>query len=307
MGKACSAPTFGTSSTAIQMIRHLASLCTLVSCPILLAQQIPNGGFEQWSTATGVNEPVGWTTLNSLLVDLGVVSAEQGTPGYQGSSFLRLLPVDMGELGSLPGLAVAGDAITGLGGFPWTSRSEMLQGYFRYTVPAEDQATVVVAVHRWDATAQERVTLGMGMWTVAQATAQWTAFQVPITYSGDPAAVPDSASISILNSIADAPAAGTAFDLDALSFSGSTSVVEKTVATVSTLHPSPTLDRFMWSTVGTGPMRWEVVSATGRVEMRGQDTGVRAPITVEALAAGTYLFRTVAENGDVAFTRFVKQ
>ena len=59
------------------MIRSLLGLCLLL--PVAGSAQIPNAGFEEWSTGSGTNEPAGWRTFNALGSLFDLTFAEQGS------------------------------------------------------------------------------------------------------------------------------------------------------------------------------------------------------------------------------------
>lgn len=285
------------------MNRSILSFCAWLSIPALFAQ-IPNAGFEQWSNATGVNEPVGWTTFNPLGSLFSTVFAEQGTPGAVGNSYIRLTARELAPGSPMLSLAITGPADVGVDGFPWTTRPATLNGRFRFNPQGSDEGHVIVAFYKWDPVTQTRIGLGGGFLSINTNTSAWSAMEVPITFYD--LQQPDTATISLISGGGNPTQPGTVFDVDDLSFQGVfTGVAEVSAATITRVFPSPAQDQLWWSTHGSGSLQWRVLGLDGRVLLEGRDTGVRAPLQVGTLTPGAYLLQTIAD-GDRALMRFVK-
>lgn len=69
--------------------------------------QIPNGGFENWTSMTTYDLPDGWATLNNKTAVQTMFTATKATPGNPGSSYMKLTSKTIN--GSVvPGIAVCG-------------------------------------------------------------------------------------------------------------------------------------------------------------------------------------------------------
>lgn len=173
--------------------------------------QIPNAGFEEWSTAGSFLEPEDWTTLNSI-VQGGQPLAER-VPGAQGAYALKM--TTRAVFGTPTASGVTSGLFDGTG-FPWTERSAALEGLLRFNPAAEGEAcAIAVSLSHW-VPGVGRVYHGAGYLEWNEETAAWTGFSVPITYSDEFA--PDSAKIILSSSTGAAVVAGTEFLLDALTF-----------------------------------------------------------------------------------------
>ena len=284
------------------MVRPL--LLFVFALPTASFAQIPNPGFEQWSNASGVNEPVGWTTFNPLGNVFSVVFAEQGTPGAVGSSFIRLTARELSPGSPMLSLAITGVGSPGEDGFPFTARPATLEGRYRFTPQGEDEGHVIVAFYKWDPVSGTRIGLGGGSLSLNTAAAGWSNFSVPLSFYNP--LEPDTATISLISGGGNPTQPGTVFDVDDLHFDGTfTGVVAPSVATITRVFPSPAQDQLWWATHGTDPLQWRVLGLDGRVLLEGRDGGERMPIAVDPLVPGVYLLQTIAD-GQMALMRFVK-
>lgn len=267
--------------------------------------QLVNPGFEEWSTATGVNEPVGWTTFNPLGELFGVTFAEQGTPGAVGNSYLSMTVRELSEGTVLSSLVVGGNAGEGHDGFPWTTRPTSLEGRYRFFPQAEDEGQVIVAFYRWDPVTEARIGLGGGFWSVEENTAEWTTFTVPITFYE--VGTPDTVSISFFSG-GSVPQVGTRFDVDAIGLNGDlTSISEPHEPNALLLSPSPAADVLWWTREEyVDAFTWRMHDMEGRVVAEGNAAGPRGSVDVSALNSGCYVLRTSSRIGGFTVTRFVK-
>ena len=56
------------------------------ACTLSAFAQIPNNGFENWSSAGSYNNPDSWGNLNSVTSVLSVYTCVKGTPGAVGTA-----------------------------------------------------------------------------------------------------------------------------------------------------------------------------------------------------------------------------
>ena len=287
------------------MLRSISLLFPFCSA-FLCTAQLVNPGFEEWSNTSGVNEPVGWTTFNSLGDIFGVTFAEQGQPGAVGNSFLRMTANDLDEGSPLSSIVVFGNADEGHDGFPWTTRPGTFRGQHRFYPQGDDEAQIIVAFYRWDVATQAREGLGGGYLSTDVNTPNWTAFNVPITFYAE--GIPDTVSISFISGGGETPQAGTIFDVDDIGFDGEfTGIAEQEMASVLRVSPSPTVDRLWWSRDGVSDAStWQVCDLQGRTVAQGNAVGAHGSVDVSTLAQGGYVLRLVTSSGVPTAARFVK-
>ena len=119
------------------MKKHLLSLTALLCSSAIALAQIPESGFENWSSG-GCDEPSGWNTVNGSTSILGLCTAQEETSNpYFGSSALK---IETGELGfpvfqTVPGLVsnrtidIQSQSVSG--GVPFTERPTAFTGWYR--------------------------------------------------------------------------------------------------------------------------------------------------------------------------------
>ena len=72
------------------MKKILLLIIAVVSFNFTASAQIPNNGFENWTTVGTYSNPDNWATLNSLTAPFSIYTATKGMPGSPGSSYLKL-------------------------------------------------------------------------------------------------------------------------------------------------------------------------------------------------------------------------
>lgn len=225
-------------------------LSTFVMAALGASAQIPNAGFESWTTVGSYSNPDNWGTLNAMTTPIAY-TAEKGTPGSVGTSYLSLTSKTITGMGVVPGIAATGNinmttmAVTG--GFPYTMRSMNLTGSWQYmAMSSTDAGYIAVYLTKWNTTAMKRDTVASATKTLSGMAMSWATFSIPLTYAKSFA--PDSAMIIMSSSggssvgMGSTPANGSYLWVDNLAFSGTAttavSSVESNINDV-TLYPNP--------------------------------------------------------------------
>lgn len=264
--------------------------------------QIPNGGFENWTSFGDYEDPTGWASLNVLASLTGAELSCQQVSGAVGSYGASVTTVNVPGIGLLPGLLLSGDPVAAADGFPTTLRPQALNGKWKVDVETGDQASVTITFSRWDAIAQEREIIGTGTVVVGTNVATWTNFSVPITYASS--ATPDTASIAILSSLG-AGVAGSTISVDDLSFGAAVGIAEEFAGTVN-VWPVPATDVLTISASATiatvelvatdGRLVKQLATLTDRVQLDIAELSVGTYVLVARMADGTSFRRTVVKN-----------
>ena len=109
------------------------------------SQQIPNGGFESWTTTNFFEEPEPYNTSNSLSYMLGdTVVVAKSQDSYAGNYSARLETMAFGS-DTVTGLMMVGE-LRGeniIGGVPFTTRPTSLIGYVKYNLLGGDEFTII--------------------------------------------------------------------------------------------------------------------------------------------------------------------
>jgi hypothetical protein len=275
---------------------HLATLCALLASGAVVAQ-VPNGGFEQWTSFGTYEDPTGWTSLNILTSSLGAsASCEQYTPASNGSYAVKVTTRTLAGLGVLPGLLLSGSPEAAVDGFPYTSRPQALNGQWRADLATGDEAMVVVTLSRWDAVAGERVTVGAGVATSSSDINAWTNFSAVIEYAET--SNPDTASITILSS-SGAGVDGSWLAVDELAFGGAVGIGEAYMGNYQ-LYPVPVVDQ-LTLTAEQPVQSIELWSADGRLVLTDRPGTDRVALDLCGFSAGAYTL--VARMADATVLR----
>lgn len=266
--------------------------------------QVPNGGFEQWSTPDGASylDPDGWITFNSLTDLAGAdLSCAQGSPGAVGLHYATVTTRNT-DFGLFPGMVMTGDPQSGASGFPYASRPGVLSGQWQYGIQSGDQGMVAAYFSKWNPVTQTSDSVGAGVALLEGSVSGWTSFSIPVQYFN--ANTPDTAYVVVISSMNE-PVDGSFIKVDALGFGASTGVGELEDASVN-LYPSPTMGLVHVSV--TRPVELaEVMDLTGRQVLSQAVQAGKATLDLSALPAGRYLVRLRFADGQRQVRTVVKQ
>ena len=99
--------------------------------------QVPNNGFETWTSMGSYENPAQWGTMNNTTAPLGIFTAQKGTPGSVGASYLKLTSKTFSST-VVPGIAVSGvlDSMTMMpkSGFAYNQRPASFTGKWQHMI-----------------------------------------------------------------------------------------------------------------------------------------------------------------------------
>jgi len=170
-----------------------SSLLVFFGFLINLHSQVPNAGFENWTTG----EPDSWVTNNATGV---FTTVTQSNSSNTGSSALKGEVVNISGFGNLTPLVVADDGSSSSGGFPVTQKYNSLKGFYKLNTSANDKVLIILAMFVGET--------GVGAGIIQlNAAASYTQFAFPIAYDQGFSGTPDRCGIAI--QITDASGSGT--------------------------------------------------------------------------------------------------
>ncbi len=188
----------------------------LVFCTAMSFGQIPNSGFENWSTDT----PDGWFAPFNMPPT--IVPITRSTTAHGGSSAVRGEAVAIATFAANPQLSAGPYGV----GFPVASRPASLRGYYQYFPQGGDTLNITVIL--WKGAGGGSV-VGVGAVKIGASSSAYKQFILPIAYQMTD--TPDSCLMQIF--LTHAPGsptihAGSYYLLDDLAFStsGGTGVQE---------------------------------------------------------------------------------
>jgi hypothetical protein len=169
------------------------------------AQNIPNAGFENWTTQgfPAYENPANWGTLNSSTAIISVFTTVKatGTDAYSGNSAIKLISKFIAFAGqTAPGMATTGTINTNTqaveGGFVYTQRPIALTGWYKANPQTGDKGSIEVKLWRRVGGVEEVV--GEAILDVTTPVSTYTRFVLPINYNT--ANAPDSARLILFSS-----------------------------------------------------------------------------------------------------------
>lgn len=278
-----------------------------------LIAQIPNNGFESWTTVGSYEDPDNWSTLNSLTSIASIYTATKGTPGNPGTSFLKLTSKTVGPT------VVNGVAATGVidvqtqqatGGFPYTGQPLSFTGKWQHMVYGTSQGSVSAVLTRWDAGTNSRVVVATANQTLSGMAMNWANFSIPFVYTDSQA--PDTCLI-VLKASGASPTNLDYLWVDNLAFSGSVaSLNEVQMIQAVSVFPNPTSSTLNidLSVEKLGEVKLQLIDLNGKKVIEQYYnlivTNTQLSVNVSSLVKGTYLLRMEFEGQQNERTVFVQ-
>lgn len=284
------------------------SILTIVSVFALTASaiaQIPNAGFENFTTVAAYEVPNGWGTMNNTTAITSIYTATKGTPGNPGASYLKLTSKTVGA-GVVNGIAVSGilDSLTMMpkSGFAYNSRPASLTGRWQHMIFGNSQGSVQIILTRWDTGMNMQMPVGSGSVALAGMVMNWANFSIPINYLDGNS--PDSC-IIILKASGNNPTDNDYLWVDNLAFSGPVTGIENHTSFVTNMvvFPNPSAETLNvnLSLKSSQKVSIELTDITGKLIL-SKDAGTligesKLTLNVTGVSKGTYLVRVVSEAG----------
>ncbi len=306
----------------------MKKLFTLLSTLFLASAafaQIPNAGFETWTSGGGgaYEDPNSWATANATIHSLlpGTYTCEKGTSGAPaGSAYLMLTSKTIATVVA-PGIAVTGVLnvdIAGMtfditGGFPNTTRPANLTGKWQHTSSGTDHPRVSAYLWKWNATLSQRDTVAIADTIAGAAITSWADFSIPFDYKSG--SMPDSGIIAISTTDGGTITAGTSISADDLAFAGSVPAGVISVATPNasaTIFPNPASgsatvyyhsNASREVAITLTDMTGKVVKASSMKASAGENSHT---LSLHGLAQGMY-FLQIADDNNVIQKKLIVQ
>lgn len=286
----------------------MAIAVTIVSTALTSFAQIPNAGFETWMNMGTYQNPDSWSTLNDFTTAASVYTAEPGTPGSPGSSYLKLTSKSVG--GTVAnGIAVSGtlDPVTHLpkSGFAFSGQPVSLTGKWQHMIYGTSQGSINVQLTRWDAATNARITVATANKTLTGMAMSWASFTIPLVYTD--AQAPDSC-IIILRASGTMPTDQDYLWVDNLAFSGSVAgLSDQGIFAGLEIFPNPATDKFQVNINSTTSQKAmiELVNESGAVLLQKSENltnGVNnISLNVTQIAKGNYFLKIHMGTGQAVY------
>lgn len=276
--------------------------------------QIPNNGFENWTSMGSYNNPDNWDQLNAMTSGMSVYTCTKGTPGNPGAAYLKLVSKNVTGMGIMPGIATTGMLNMGnlsvTGGFAFNLRPQSLTGAWQYMIGTNDTGFVAVYLTKWNSSMNMRDTVAMAWQKLfGMGAMSWTNFSVNLMYMNGNN--PDTAQI-ILSSSGKTPVVNSYLYVDNLVFSGSVAgIVENSLSSDVRLFPNPATDKlaFDFANSKSKIISIEIYDITG-TKIRSFTTmdisTNHNSVDISGLPKGQYIVKLITSEG-VINRKFLKQ
>jgi len=283
----------------------------VVSCAATTAlAQIPNNGFENWTSMGSYSNPDSWDQLNAMTSSMSVYTCTKGTPGSVGASYLKLVSKNVSGMGVMPGIATTGMINMGnlsvTGGFAFTQRPQSLTGAWQYMASGSDAGFIAVYLTKWNTSLSKRDTVAMAMQNLSGMVMSWANFTINLMYMGG--GTPDTAQI-ILSASGMAPVANSYLYVDNLAFTGTVAGIKENKLNAEVkFFPNPSSDKLVVSFTNATKGQLEIFDAQGKMvkSLSNLDFTRSTTIDISDLAIGEYVIKFITADGTL-FRKFLKQ
>ncbi len=275
--------------------------------------QIPNSGFETWTSVGSYANPANWDQLNAMTSNMSTYTCTKGTPGNPGTSYLKLVSKNVSMMGIMPGIAVSGMLSTAtyqpISGFAYSQRPQNLTGNWQYMTYGNDTGYIAVYLTQWNTAMNMRDTVAMAMQSQSGMVMSWASFSIPLMYMSG--ATPDSAMI-ILSSSGTTPVANSYLYIDNLAFAGSVAGIKenKLTALEVNLFPNPSSDKLAVSISNSKITKGqiEISDIQGRKVkfLNNVDFTSVTTVDISDLIKGEYIIKLSSSDGIIS-KKFLKQ
>ena len=221
------------------MKKQLLSIIISLPSFYLCAQNVPNPGFELWTTQGQTESPDGWigspAITKSIDANSGSFSAriEAGTFTNPQSGQTFQIP---GRL--VTGITGGGMGAQGIEGYPSTLRPDSITGMFKYVPNGFDSCIIRIKITSWNSTTASRDILGQGVF-VSYGSAGYSTFSSPIEYVSSN--TPDSCTIELMSSNPQSGIQGSVLWIDDIELISTLGLMDESDNKVQ-VYPVPTND-----------------------------------------------------------------
>lgn len=294
------------------MKKQILSIIFGAACSLSAFAQIPNNGFENWSTVGSYNNPDSWGNLNAVTSVLSVYTCVKGTPGAVGTAYMKLTSKSVVGMGVVPGIAVTGTidivSMKPKGGFPMTTRPQALTGKCQYMYGASpnDIGFMSVTLTKWDANTNTSLPIASGIKNLTGMEMSWADFSIPLTYVSS--ATPDTAMI-VLSASGATPSNGSYLYVDNLNFTGTaTGINELNSLNAISIYPNPSSENQIHISATNEKLQSiDIMSIEGKLISHTDvySNNNENIIDISSLQAGQYIVKLNSES-NVYTSKFIK-
>lgn len=268
-------------------------LTVLIAMTITTNAQIPNSGFENWTTVGSYEDPMGWASTNSYSTGslYAITKSTEHYPAIVGSYSVKiqsntsLLP-NISGYGMLMTKPFSGDPIPT---FPIIGHPTSLTGYYKFAPQNGDMMCIKLNLFN------AGVSVSEDYFTTTASVPNWTSFSILISNysSADSARILIATSWDLINEKNSVPQGNSVLYIDNLNFDNLiTSVSEQTSEnTALSLYPNPASDFFTLNidNRNNDDLILNLYNGTGTLVKSGILKQNQRQINIEDLSNGIYV------------------
>lgn len=270
----------------------------------------PNGGFENWSPFSGIENPDDWGTLNILTFAPGgnPQSAFKASTidKHSGNYALKIKTVYFNNkpnyyaIKDSMGMVFTGrvelSPVAIKYGFPYTQRPEKLEFWAKYNPIGMDNAGAQVYLRKWDGSKNDTIAFGE---IVLTETLPYTNFQLNLTYYSSDS--PDSAIIAFASSLPTTNIrVGSTLFLDDVAFVGTVGIDKQQNTSDSfKILLNPANDNVIIYTQREDAFCVKIFDVSGKNVGTYKFENYNAFINTSFFASGNYFFEIYKKNNNV--------
>ncbi len=252
------------------------SFCLLIFISVK-AQQIPNGGFENWDTKAGFNTPTGWSSLDDeFFAQTGIATVTKETDAKSGSFSAKVKVAGTSATGLAGMLAIGSDDVD-FTGISFKGRPTSFSGWTKYKTMGGDTAAIYAMFSKYNTATDELDMIGFGFTSLAGTQTSFGQFNIPIMwFTGD---APDSLQLMVivgnLSSGDPIGTVGSYIMLDDLTFGSSSGINESIITENINIFPNPAYERveiFLSNDLSGADIR--ITDLNGKIVYIGKQTSI---------------------------------
>lgn len=270
-------------------MKKIYSLIAAIAVYALGFAQIPNAGFENWTSTGSYEDPDGWATMNFISVSNGHTSCEKSTDSHSGSYALKV--TNNTSLGQMQG----GWGIVASGGldFPFkpafavSGHPTTLGGWYKFNPLSGDTGMVMVVLFYQGSVVSQSS-------TALPAATSWTQFSHTIDNYNNA----DSATLLFFafrsNGPNDPPNGNSSLWVDDITFGGSTGIGSSESTAQMVLYPNPAQGQVTFKHLPIGA-QLNLINMLGEVVLETKTETTTHTLDVSSMPKGMYLVQV--KNG----------
>jgi len=277
-------------------------LSILLAISMSVHAQIPNSGFENWTSVGTSFSPVSWGTFNNLTAPTNTFTCERGSPGYGSNYYMKLTSKTITGKGLLPGRAVSGklDSLNfyPISGFPFNQRPAFLTGIFQYMTfgSSSHYGYIEVMLNRWDTAMVMSMPVAYAKFNLTGMQMSWDSISIPLTYYEG--TLPDTCIIT-LSSSDNVPTDGDYLYVDNLAFNGYVAGIKEIGTNANfSLYPNPAREivQINFDHANNDDAEIKIFNATGDLLKHESPMKNQHQINIADLANGVYVIEITTSS-----------